>query len=262
MTDQFREVEAAFGRLKGRFNEGKISQREFIDSLKQLRLKDEEGRFWMIGAQTGKWYYFDGNDWLPSQPPSFEERKAICISCGFENDLEAETCRRCGGRQGAAGEEAVCAVCGAVLEPGSGACPVCERKAATPGDRTVLSAEEAAVPAPGSELVVRGFEPISFFWFFGALGLFAGILLGLVVGVTSYFPGIVAALPGFFAEIQGKLAGGVVFTILGGLVGFAAGGAGGYVAAAVSNGVFSLVGGLKIRAGGRPAPRGERREER
>jgi hypothetical protein len=259
MTDQFRKVEAAFGRLKGKFNEGKISQREFIDSLKQLRLKDEEGRFWMIGAQTGKWYYFDGNDWLPSEPPSLAERKAICIYCGFENDLEAEACQRCGGRQGGGGEDAVCPVCGSMLEEGSGACPVCEGTAGRPGDQTVPSSG-AAVASPGSELVVRGFEPVSFFWFFGALGLFAGILLGLIVGVTSFFPGIVAALPGFFAEIQGKLAGGVVFTILGGLVGFAAGGAGGYVAAAVSNGIFSLVGGLRVRVGRSPAPREDRDE--
>jgi hypothetical protein len=253
MADQFREVEAAFGRLRGRFNEGKISQREFIDSLKQLRLKDEEGRFWMIGAQTGKWYYFDGNDWLQSKPPSLQERKAICIYCGFENDLESETCLRCGGRQDSAAEDPVCPVCGTTLEKTSAACPVCAGHAAKAWDRTALLPDASA--AAGQSLVVRGFEPVSFFWFFGALGLFAGILMGLLVGVTSLFPGIVAALPAFFAEVQGKLAGGVVFTVLGAVVGFAAGGAAGYVAAAVSNGIFSLVGGLRFRAGRTPVPR-------
>ena len=61
MADQFREVEAAFGRLKEKFGGGRISQQEFIDSLKQLRIKDDEGRFWMIGAQSGNWYFFNNS---------------------------------------------------------------------------------------------------------------------------------------------------------------------------------------------------------
>ena len=70
MADQFREVEETFKVLREKFNDRKISQREFIDTLKQLRIKDAEGRFWMIGAQTGKWYYFEGSDWVQAEPPS------------------------------------------------------------------------------------------------------------------------------------------------------------------------------------------------
>ena len=55
MGDQFRETEEAFALLREKFNDRRISQREFVDSLKQLRIKDEEGRFWVIGAQSGKW---------------------------------------------------------------------------------------------------------------------------------------------------------------------------------------------------------------
>lgn len=248
MTDQFREVEAAFGRLKGKFNEGRISQKEFIDSLKQLRLKDDEGRFWMIGAQTGKWYFYDGNDWRQAKPPSLEERKAICIYCGYENDLEAETCQRCGGRAAGAGGGHACPVCGTILQDPSEACPVCEPAAGEPVTVVSAPAGGADAAAGGLDLVVRRFQPVSFFWFFGAMGLFAGILLGLLVGVTSFFPALVGALPSFFAEVQGKLAGGIVFTVLGGVIGFTAGGAAGYAAAAVSNGIFSLVGGLRMRA--------------
>jgi hypothetical protein len=85
-------------------------------------------------------------------------------------------------------------------------------------------------------------------WFFGALGLFSGMLLGLIVGVTSLFPGFIDILPNFFRDIQGTLLGGIVFTILGGILGFAGGAGGGYLAASAFNGILSLTGGLKVGA--------------
>ena len=96
MADPFREAEAAFDLLRRRFQQKKITSREFADSLKQLRIKDEDGRFWVIGAQSGKWYAFESGEWVEAKPPSQLEKKAICVSCGFENDLEAEICARCG----------------------------------------------------------------------------------------------------------------------------------------------------------------------
>jgi hypothetical protein len=230
MADQFRDVEETFALLREKFNERKISEREYVDSLKQLRIKDEDGRFWMIGARSGKWYTSDGGEWVEAKPPSQRDKKAICIACGFENDLEAESCVRCGSR----GEDEAA---GAVMA------------AAGPAKEAVdLQALPGIHPASGpGELVVRSFQPVSFFWFFGVLGLFAGLLFGLLAGVTSLFPGIVAGLPGFFVDMQGNLVGGVVYSILGGLIGFVAGGAAGFVGAAVSNGVLSLVGGLRIR---------------
>ena len=109
MTDQFREAEATFSLLLEKFKEKKISQQEFADSLKQLRIKDDEGRFWVIGAQSGKWYAFENGEWIEAKPPSQMERRAICISCGFENDIEAESCARCGSRHDEASPETAAA---------------------------------------------------------------------------------------------------------------------------------------------------------
>jgi ribosomal protein L40E len=247
MPDQFREIEAAFGRLKEKFSEGKISQREFIASLKKLRIRDDEGRFWMIGAQSGKWYFFDGNDWAQAKPPSFSERKAICIYCGYENDLEAETCVRCGSQRASTTEARVCPKCGTKLEDPAVPCPVCEAEAGG-GPAAAAQSREPIQTALERSLVVRALQPASFFWFFGILGVFAGMILGLVIGVTSLFPGVVSSLPGIFADIQGKLLGGIVFTIAGGLFGFVAAGAAGFLAAAASNGILSLIGGVRIHA--------------
>jgi hypothetical protein len=255
MADQFREVEAAFGRLKEKFGGGRISQQEFIDSLKQLRIKDDEGRFWMIGAQSGNWYFFNGEDWVQARPPSFSERKAICIYCGYENDLESEACVRCGSRKAEDGAGLACPKCGATLEDPTAPCPECGPYAARGEAAGGGAAGASSLPPEGTSLVVRSLHPASLFWFSGILGLFAGMLLGLIVGVTSLFPGIVAALPGFFLDIQGKLLGGVLFTVVGGLFGFVLCGAAGFVAAAAANGVLSLMGGVRIVAAKTPSSR-------
>jgi hypothetical protein len=225
MADQFRETEEAFALLREKFNDRRISQREFVDSLKQLRIKDEEGRFWVIGAQSGKWYAFEGGEWVEAKPPSQMERKAICIACGFENDLVAEFCARCGSRSE---DEAP------------------EKPVASDAADPAVPEEAARTPA-GSEIVIRSVHPVSFFWFFAVLGMFAGILLGLLAGVTNLFAGFVAGLPGFFVDHQGDLLGGLVLSILGGIAGFGIGGATGAAAAVVSNGILSLVGGVRIR---------------
>lgn len=229
MGDRFREVEETFSRLSRKFHDRAISQREYIDRLKELRIKDEEGRFWMIGAQSGHWYCFNGGGWTRAKPPSLLERKAVCISCGFENDLEAEFCVRCGSRP--------------------------DEKETEEGPSAIMGAGSAAARDAGPSplrgpraLVVRSCHVGSFFWFFGITGLFAGILAGLVVGVTSLFPGFIAGLPAFLADIQGKLPGGLVFTVLGGIAGFAIFGAVGVLTALVSNGVMSLVGGIRFQA--------------
>jgi len=248
MADQFREVEAAFDRLKGDFKAGKISQQEFIAALKQLRIKDDVGRFWMIGAQSGQWYYFDGTGWIQAKPPSASEGKAICIYCGYENDLQAETCARCGSAPAGMEERRTCPKCGARLEDPDAPCPVCRPEGErAPAASAGASEETGRPPAPG-RLVIRAVEPASCFWFAGILGVFAGMLAGLVVGVTALFPRVVSSLPSFLADIQGKLLGGVVFTILGGVLGFILAGPAGFLAAAVSNGVLSLIGGLRVRA--------------
>ena len=168
MADQFREAEATFTLLRDKFKDKKISQQEFSDSLKQLRIKDDEGRFWVIGAQSGKWYAFENGEWIEAKPPSQMEKKAICITCGFENDLEAEFCARCGNThdEKTGGPETEAA------EAGAGA------------------AGEALRVDPARDVVVRSLDVVSFLWFFGVLGLFAGILLGLLAGVTGLFAGL------------------------------------------------------------------------
>jgi hypothetical protein len=61
MDDQFKNAEKEFKQLRDEFNRKSLSEPDFKKKLKELRLQDEQGHFWTIGAQTGKWYCFDGD---------------------------------------------------------------------------------------------------------------------------------------------------------------------------------------------------------
>ena len=231
--DEFRNVETALSRMKRRFRDKEISKREFIESLKKLRVRDEQGRFWMIGVQTGKWYYFDGRKWTPSHPPSVSEGKAICIHCGLENDLDVEVCSRCGGAFDVAAEEDR----NGIISDTDG---LLEKWGRFDGEG--VHVEESGVR------ILKAVLPMSLSLVFGTAGAFFGLLAGVLAGSTMFFPGLSEALPEFLRDIQGKLLGGILFAAGGGVLGFAVSWAAGWIAAGILNGILSLSGGLKFRA--------------
>jgi len=246
MGNQFKEAEEAFNKIKKKFQKGEISQQEFIDQLKRLRIKDSEGRFWMIGVKSGSWYYFDGKDWVGSKPPSFQEKKAICIYCGFENPLEAEACARCG--ENLTEKEIFCPRCGYRFDEPSQACPRCGREPAELDIKKNKSLEiENFEEKAGANFVFRSLSPTSFLVFWGILGLFIGIILGAFTGATRTFPGFVQRLPDFFIEMQGKLIGSLIFGALGGMFGFLFFALLGLLVAIFINLISSFAGGVKIR---------------
>ena len=52
----FDELESKYYELKGKQAGGLLSDEEFQAGVEKLSLQDEQGRWWMIGAKTGKWY--------------------------------------------------------------------------------------------------------------------------------------------------------------------------------------------------------------
>ena len=258
MDNAFKDVIEAFDRLKARFQGGEISRQEFIDEMKKLRIKDDQGRFWMIGAQTGKWYFFDGKDWVQDEPPSQKDKKAICVHCGFETRLEEEVCARCGGTMKET--EPACEKCGAKLPKPYLICPECGTSAI--GDAAAPAADEDApvsqdrgtdrkrdLEAATSARVLRSVKPFSFFLFGGALGALAGLLAGAFAGATGYFAPDLGFLPAALLEFQGKPLGGVLFALAGAVVGFAAFALIGFLKAFVINLILSMIGGIEYQAG-------------
>jgi hypothetical protein len=65
----FARVEAEFGRLKAQFESGALTEEEFKAQLEELMIEDEQGRWWIIGYETGQWYVHDGEKWVQQEPP-------------------------------------------------------------------------------------------------------------------------------------------------------------------------------------------------
>jgi hypothetical protein len=65
----FAGVEAEFGRLKAQFERGALNEAEFKAKLEELMIEDEQGRWWILGYETGQWYVHDGEKWVQQDPP-------------------------------------------------------------------------------------------------------------------------------------------------------------------------------------------------
>lgn len=68
--EKFRDIEEKYRNLKERFEKNEISSEELKVSLKKMMIRDDEGNYWIIGSNTGKWYVYDGTDWKEKTPYS------------------------------------------------------------------------------------------------------------------------------------------------------------------------------------------------
>ncbi|MBI4672563.1 MAG: hypothetical protein HY741_12970 [Chloroflexi bacterium] len=65
---QFTKVEEEYFRLKGKLAAGRITREQFDAALKSLMFQDAQGRWWMMGADSGKWFVHDGQTWVEAEP--------------------------------------------------------------------------------------------------------------------------------------------------------------------------------------------------
>ncbi|MBI3538472.1 MAG: hypothetical protein HY070_13060, partial [Chloroflexi bacterium] len=63
------EMERRFFELKGKLQVDALTEAEFRGEMQKLQFRDASGKWWMIGAQSGQWYGFDGTRWVPGTPP-------------------------------------------------------------------------------------------------------------------------------------------------------------------------------------------------
>lgn len=276
MDNEFKRAENTFQGLRERFRQGEISRQEFLDEMKNLQVKDDQGRLWMIGSQSGNWYFLKGQEWVQAEPEIKKESRGACPYCGFENKPEVEACARCGG--GLRGSEDFCIQCGTKLLPPLYRCPKCD--ALSPGPTPTTTPTPSAVaattqapappqapaaapaqapvlpekkPAPQPEkkpiqgaFMLKSVSAPSFALFGGALGIIFGIILGAFMGATDFLTAQTAKLPGFLTDMQGTLIGAVVYAAAGGLIGFLAIGLLAWLKAHFINILLSFIGGIKI----------------
>ena len=67
-ADRYRNAEDEYFKLRGQFDTGRITQEQFDEKLRELMVQDAQGRYWMLGADSGKWYFYDGAKWVQGEP--------------------------------------------------------------------------------------------------------------------------------------------------------------------------------------------------
>jgi len=238
MQRRFEDVEEDFRELKRRFDNREISRGEFTERLKKLRLRDEQGRFWMIGARSGKWYYFDGREWVRSDLPTLASNRVTCPHCGFGNAAGDAFCEGCG--ESIRGSGFSCPVCGGAIENPDSPCPHCRQV------KEAGTGPEPSVQAAPDRYFLRRLEPLSLLLFGGCFGVVFGMIFGAFSGSTNLLSGIAASFPAFYRDLQGTLTGGIVYAVTSAVLGFAAFGILGCLAALLFNVISSFVGGIGL----------------
>jgi len=91
--DPFGQAELRYEELVEERRGGALDARAFRDAIRDLRVRDMEGREWVLGPADGLWYRRDRDRWMEDKPP----RRLICPSCGHHNLQRHSFCTQCGG---------------------------------------------------------------------------------------------------------------------------------------------------------------------
>ncbi len=69
LPPKFAAAQQAYLELKGRYARGEMTEAEFEAAMQNLTVQDADGFYWMLGAESGQWYRYDGQQWLQTNPP-------------------------------------------------------------------------------------------------------------------------------------------------------------------------------------------------
>ena len=67
---RFGSVERDYSALKAQLTAGQMTREQFEAALQKLMVQDDSGRYWMMGAESGRWYVYDNQKWVQADPPS------------------------------------------------------------------------------------------------------------------------------------------------------------------------------------------------
>lgn len=76
-SSKFQQVEAEVAKLKKALASGKLTEKQFEERLNSLMFQDASGTWWMLGAETGAWYSYNGSSWVSSMQPGSQARPEV-----------------------------------------------------------------------------------------------------------------------------------------------------------------------------------------
>ena len=90
--DPFEEAERRYRALSLRRRAKELDVRSFRASVRELGVRDAEGRDWVLGPENGLWYRRDTDRWVEAEPP----KRLVCSTCGHHNLGRHSFCVECG----------------------------------------------------------------------------------------------------------------------------------------------------------------------
>lgn len=69
LPPRFAEAEQRFAVLRARYQAGELDAAAYEAELQKLVIEDGAGGYWMLGANSGEWYWYDGQQWMRRDPP-------------------------------------------------------------------------------------------------------------------------------------------------------------------------------------------------
>ncbi len=209
---KFREIEDLYKDLKDRQAAGEVSADDMKSELKKMMIHDEAGRYWMIGSKTGGWYVYDGTTWKAADPFGHEETPLVLQPDMAHTEKIPAPARE--SQQPASDEsEVFCKYCLSRMGEHDAYCKFC-------GASQKVAARTQERRLPDGEMLVKSVRIISLIFFFGGLGLVAGVIFGATFGIFNIFGDWIFQFPMMLQEMHGKIQGGLFFGAMGGIAGF------------------------------------------
>jgi len=69
LPENFQKTLGNFKMAQADFIAGQLSEEEYHAELAELVVQDQNDEYWMLGVESGDWYWFDGEEWNKKTPP-------------------------------------------------------------------------------------------------------------------------------------------------------------------------------------------------
>jgi len=283
---KFKETENKYIELKSSLDSGLITSEDLKVKLKKMMIRDDEGNYWMIGSNTGKWYIYNGSDWKEKDPynevdlsktqnfnnlesetvvvhneeePQNEEivlekkeqdivfESEDTVGKSFETNEVKEEEQNLEISEEEPAEETF-----TTQDSSNVLCVICKSKIDNHSVYcSYCGANQKELTSkkskPGEELLIRSVRITSLVFFFGGLGLIVGVIFGATFGIFDISNDLLNKFPEMLAETRGKIQGGLIFAALGGIGGFFGSAIVFGLAGLIYNTFSYLFGGIRIR---------------
>jgi hypothetical protein len=79
LPEPFGFIQQAYLQLRALHQSGKMDATTFRAELEKMIVADGAGGYWMVGVQTGRWYWYNGSGWIQRDPPSTPLKQAPLV---------------------------------------------------------------------------------------------------------------------------------------------------------------------------------------